>query len=76
MENKANPPEHAQIVKTIGPWDIYYLPEENAFYIQTEDYHALPLKMLKSEVLDLLADVERTNELIQKEDGSLDDKST
>lgn len=67
-----NPPEDAHIVKKVGPWDIYFSMEENAFYVQTEDYHALPLKLLKSEMLGLLAAVEKLIEDDMQEKRALE----
>jgi hypothetical protein len=76
MKSKTNPLEQAQIIKEMGPWVIYYSEAENALYIKTNDYHALPLKMLKSEILDLLANLEKANEGEQNKDILSDEKQT
>jgi hypothetical protein len=64
---KSKLPEDAQIIKQYGPWNFYFSKSEYSLFVEMTDYHAGPLKVSKSEFLELNKMIDSVMEAAKEE---------
>ncbi len=62
MQPDSQLPADTTVVRKVGPWNIHVSGSSFAMYIETTDYHALPLKLTLSDLQELTRIMERVRE--------------